>query len=284
MSETALITTIPAAPEVLSLRVPDSPLVAQAKNLVIRTDDDVITAKDLRGQLKTRIAFVMDDPTGPQFSINISGAHKLHKSLVAAAKVFTDPCNEAVGIIDTFIGRFDQEKRRLKELADQQAREEQEKERQKIMNAAQAKIDRAMKSTGKIETQIEEMQKIADDLLATDEARTLAARQLEILRLQLENKQDQAAAIQKTAEQAMDALPVASAETAGFTKTAGVRVKKEGEVINKMALIKAVAEGKIPDVILDINQGHINRLINMGIQFPVDAVTVRETAKYGGRG
>ena len=71
---------------------------------------------------------------------------------------------------------------------------------------------------------------------------------------------------------------------ADYTKTKGVKVKKTGEVIDKTALIKAVAEGKLPDVIFDINQGHINRLINMGIVFPADAVKVIEEAKYGGRG
>jgi hypothetical protein len=284
MSETAVATIIPTSPEVLSLKVPDSPLVAQAKALQIKTDDDVITAKDIRSQLKAREKFIMDDPTGPQFSINTKNAHSLHKSIVAAAKVFTDPINEAVQIIDTNIGRFDQEKRRLKEIADQQAREEQEKERLKVMNAAQAKIDRALAMAGKTEQQIIDMQAIVDNPESSETEVTLALRKIEILRLQLENKQDQAAAIQKTAEQAMDALPVASASYAGLTKTAGVKTKKVAEVTDKLALIKLVAEGKAPDIIFEVDQGALNKLVNMGISFPADIVKVREESKYGGRG
>jgi len=284
MIQTAIATVIPTSPEVLSLKVPDSPLVAQAKALKIKNDDDVLTAKDFRVQLKAREKFIMEDETGPQFGINIKNAHALHKSLHASAKFFTDPINEAIDILDKGIGYHEMEKRLAKEEADRLAREEQEKERQRIMDAAQAKIDRAMKSTGKIETQIEEMQKIVDDLLATDEARTLAARQIEVLRLKLENHQEKAEEIQKTAERAMYALPVARPASVDYTKTKGVKVKKTGEVIDKTALIKAVAEGKLPDVIFDINQGHINRLINMGIVFPADAVKVIEEAKYGGRG
>jgi Zn-dependent M16 (insulinase) family peptidase len=284
MPDQALTTTIPATPEVLSLRVPDSPLVAQAKALQIKTDDDVITAKDYRKQLKAREQFIMDDPTGPQFTINIKNAHTLHKSLVAASRVFTDPINQAIGLIDIGIGKFDQEKRRLKELAEQQAREEQEKDRQKIMNAAQAKIDRALAMAGKTEQQIIDMQAIADNPESSETEITLALRKIEILRLQLENKQEQAAAIQKTAEQSMDALPVASAETAGLSKIAGVKTKKIAEVVDKMALIKLVSEGKAPDIIFDLNQGALNKLVNMGISFPADIVKVKEESKYGGRG
>jgi hypothetical protein len=283
------LTIIPADPEILSTKVPVLTIFTEIEKLVNKdvgkcTDEDIEIAKGYRKECKERIFFVMEDEKGPQYSKHTKAAHALHKSLVASAKLFTDPAEKAINRIDTFIGRFDQEKRRLKEIADQQAREEQEKERLKVMNAAQSKIDRALAMAGKTEQQIIDMQAIVDNPESSETEVTLALRKIEILRLQLENKQDQAAAIQKTAEQAMDALPVASASCAGLTKTAGVRVKKEGEVINKMALIKAVSEGKIPDVVFDINQGHINRLINMGIQFPTEAVTIRETAKYGGRG
>ena len=291
MPEQAL-TIIPASPEVLSLKVPDSPLVAQAKALQIKTDGDVITAKDYRGQLKAREKFIMEDVTGPQFAVNIKNAHSLHKSLVAAAKVFTDPINDAIGIIDKGLGSFEMEKSRLKDESDRIAREEQDRERQKIMDAAQAKIDRAMKSTGKIETQIEAMQLIVDDLLASEEARTLAARQIEVLRLKLENNQDRAQEIQKTAERAMDALPVASPAAVNYERTKGVSVQKvvdasfyeiPGSEAKKL-LIKLVAEGKAPDVILDVNIGALTKLVRMGVVFPAEAVKVTDVASYRGRG
>ena len=278
------VTTLPIAPEVLSLRVPDSPLVAQAKALKIQTDDDVITAKELRGQLKARITFVMDDPAGPMFTANTNAAHKLHKSLVAAAAVFTVPCKDAIDIIDRGIGSHELKKRQEKEAADKKAAEDQAAERLKIMQAAQAKIDRAMKSTGKIETQIEEMQKIVDDLLATEDARTLAARQIEVLRLQLENKQEAAAQIQKTAEQAMDALPVASPASMDYVKTKGVRDTMSIEVLDKLALIKLVAEGKAPENILEIDEGKLKAVIKVGVKFPANVVKVTQSAVYGGRG
>jgi hypothetical protein len=285
MSETSVATIIPASPEVLSLKVPDSsPLVTQAKALQIKTDEDVITAKDIRTQLKAREKFIMDDPTGPQFTINIKNAHSLHKSLVASAKVFTDPINEAVGIIDRGLGNHELEKRRLKELADKQAKEDQEAAQKKIMDAATAKINKALASTGKIEQQIADMEEIVNGPDSSETEIELASRQIEVLRMKLDSHTEKAAQIQKTAEQAADALPVASPAAVDYTKTKGVKVKKIGEVINKTALIKAVADGKLPDVIFDINQGHINRLINMGIVFPSDAVKITEEAKYGGRG
>jgi hypothetical protein len=284
MPDQAVATIIPASPEVLSLRVPDSPLVAQAKALQIKTDEDVITAKDIRSQLKARITFVMDDPTGPKFTENISGAHKLHKSLVAAAKVFTDPCNDAIGIIDTNIGKFDQEKRRLKELADRQAKEDQQAAQKKIMDAATAKINKALASTGRIEQQIIDMQEIVNNPESSETEIELASRQIEVLRMKLDSHTEKASQIQKIAEQAADALPVASPAAVSFTKTTGVKTKKIGTVLDKMGLIKLIAEGKAPDGLVDINEGMLNKLINIGVTFPADIISVREESKYGGRG
>jgi hypothetical protein len=284
MGETAVATIIPARPEVLSLKVPDSPLVTQAKALQIKTDEDVTTAKDIRSQLKARITFVMDDPKGPQFTININSAHKLHKNLVAAAKVFTDPCNEAIRIIDTNMGKFDDEKLRLKELAEKQAKKDQEAAQKKIMDAATAKINKALASTGKIEQQITDMEEIVNNPDSSETEIELASRQIEVLRMKLDSHTEKAAQIQKTAEQAADALPVASPAAVDYTKTGGVKRKKSGEVLDKLALIKLVAEGKAPDVLFDLNQGALNKLINMGINFPVDIVKVNIESKYGGRG
>jgi vacuolar-type H+-ATPase subunit I/STV1 len=284
MSESLPATIIPTSPEVLSLKVPDSPLVAQAKAFVIKTDEDVLTAKDYRKQLKDREKFIMEDEAGPRYAINIKNAHALHKSLVASAKFFTDPINEAIGILDKVMGAHEKEKRRLKELADQKAREDQEKERVKVMNAAQAKIDRALAMAGKIEDQIIEMQKVLDNPEANESEIEIASRKIEILRLQLENKQNAAAEIQKTAEQVMEALPVAAPESVNYTKTSGVKVKKVAEVLNKLALIKLIAEEKAPINIVEIDLGVLNKLVNIGVAFPANIVKVKEEFKYGGRG
>lgn len=282
MSETTL-TTIPAA-AVLESKVPEFPLVEQAKKLPFTTHDEVAYAKEVREKLKIHRAFIMDDENGLQYGKHIAAAHKMHKSLCDSAKKFYIPIDEAVQIIDKGIGAFATEQKRLKELADQQAREEQEAAQKKIMDAATAKINKALASTGKIEQQIIDMQAIVDNADSSETEIELASRQIEVLRMKLDTHTEKAAQIQKTAEQAVDALPVASPASVSYQKTAGVKVKKIGEVINKTALIKAVAEGKIPDVVFDINQGHINRLINMGIVFPTDAVIVKKEAKYGGRG
>ena len=284
MSETAVATTIPASPEVLKSLVPDSPLVAQAKKFIIKTDDDVITAKDYRKQLKDREKFIMEDEAGPKYAINIKNAHALHKSLVASAKFFTDPINEAIGILDKGMGNHEMAKRQAKELADRQAREEQEAAQKKIMDAATAKINKALASTGKIEQQIIDMQAIVDNTDSSETEIELASRQIEVLRMKLDAHTEKAAQIQKTAEQAADALPVASPAAASYQKTAGVKVRKIAEVLDKLALIKLVAEGRAPENILEVDQGILNKLVNIGVTFPADIVRVKEEAKYGGRG
>ena len=53
-------------------------------------------------------------------------------------------------------------------------------------------------------------------------------------------------------------------------KTAGIarRVEKIPTVVNKLALIKAVAAGKVPPNVLDENPQVIKKLVNAGMEIP----------------
>jgi hypothetical protein len=46
------------------------------------------------------------------------------------------------------------------------------------------------------------------------------------------------------------------------------------QVVNAMALIKAVAEGNVPPSVIDFNMSNIKKLVNAGMKLP--GVTVTE--------
>ena len=207
-----------------------------------------------------------------------------HKSLCDSAKVFYIPIDEAVQIIDKGIGAFDLKQLVLKQEADRQAREEQEAAQKKIMDAATAKINKALASTGKIEQQIIDMQEIVNNPDSSETEIELASRQIEVLRMKLDSHTEKAAQIQKTAEQAADALPVASPAAVGYIKTKGVKDVFSIEVLDKLALIKLVAEGKAPENILEVDEGKLKKVIGVGVKFPANIVKVTQSAVYGGRG
>ena len=48
----------------------------------------------------------------------------------------------------------------------------------------------------------------------------------------------------------------------------GFRIEKRGEVINKMGIIKNVADGVLPEDLLEVNMTCLNKIVNAGIKNP----------------
>jgi hypothetical protein len=269
------LTIIPPPPEGLLTEV--DPLVAQVKSMIVQNKDDVLTLKQIYSNANLAIAGIKE-----KCAPLCTATDRAHSEAVALRDAPIKILNEVKAIANQKIAGYETEQKRLRDEADRLAREEQQAERQKVMNAAQAKITRAMGTASKIEDQIASLQVVVD--LSDSQTETeLAQRQIEILRLKLENQQDKAAAIQKAAEQAADALPIASAVAINYERVKGVKVTLIPEVTDKLALIKAVAEGRAPESIIDINLGMLKKLANMGIKFS-EGVRLTEDAKYTGRG
>ena len=270
------LTIIPAPPEGLLEEV--DPLVAQVKSIVASCNHDVVILKQVYANANKAIAGITEKCSKLCEATNLA-----HKEAVALRDAPIKILNEVKAIANSKIAGFETEQKRLRDEADRQAREEQAIERQKVIDAAQAKITRALASTGKIEQQITDMEIIVFDANSTPTEIELATRQIEILRLKLEGQQEKAAAIQKTAEQAADALPVVSAVAVAYERVKGVKTVWIPEVTDKMALIRAVAEGRAPESVVDVNMGMLKKLSNMGVRFN-EGVRLTEDAKYTGRG
>jgi hypothetical protein len=270
------LTIIPPPPEGLLTEV--DPLVAQVKSMIVQNKDDVLTLKQIYSNANLAIAGIKE-----KCAPLCTATDRAHSEAVALRDAPIKILNEVKAIANSKIAGYETEQKRLRDEADRLAREEQQAERQKVMDAAQAKITRAMGAASKIEDQIATMLAVAVHPDSTDTERELAQRQIEILRLKLENQQDKAAAIQKTAEQAADALPITSVVAINYERVKGVKVTLVPEVTDKLALIKAVAEGRAPESIIDINMGMLKKLANMGIKFN-EGVILKEESKYSGRG
>jgi hypothetical protein len=255
-----------------------NPLETQVSAMIVRSMADVATLKEIYSNANLAIAKITE-----QCRKSCDAAHLAHKEAVALRDNPIKDLNRIKVIANQKIAEFAIEQKRLMAEADRAACLTQEAERQKVMDAAQAKITRAMGTANKIEDQLATMLAVAVHPDSTDTERELAQRHIEILRLKLENQQDKAAAIQKTAEQAADALPIASAVAVNYERVKGVKTVWIPEVTDKMALIKAVAEGRAPESVVDINLGMLKKLANMGVKFN-EGVRLTEEAKYGGRG
>ena len=255
-----------------------SPLVAQVSSMIVRNKDDVTVLKQIYSNANLAIAGIKE-----KCQALCAATDKAHSEAVALRDAPIKILNEVKAIANQKIAGFETEQKRLRDEADRQAREEQTAERQKVINAAEAKIKLALASAGRIENQIAMMQAILDNVDGSEAEKAIASRQIEVFRLKLESQQDKAAAIHMAAEQAADALPVASAVAVNYERVKGVKTVWIPEVTDKMALIRAVAEGRAPESVIDINLGMLKKLSNMGVRFN-EGVRLTEDAKYTGRG
>jgi hypothetical protein len=263
-------TTAIARPE--DLQVEASPVVQNASSLVVTSRAESAGAMDVLREIKARRKKI--DET---FDEHISSAHKAHKALVAKKKTFTDELDQAERIIKGKIGNFELAERKRADEEERIRREEAEKDRLRLLGNAQGKITKAMGASAKIEEQIAALHVVIASPDSSELEAELAARQVEVLRLKLEGQQEKAIEAQRAAEIAVDAVLSVAPATTTYERTKGVRTEKVPEVRDKMALIRAVAAGKVPDAVLEVDLGKVKKLINMGVNIGVqEGVLVSE--------
>ena len=115
----------------------------------------------------------------------------------------------------------------------------------------------------------------------TDIERQKLETQLETQHALKENDQEK---VEEIAAQAAEPVFVAPRPVSHDTKVKGASSRFElvPTVVNKMALIKAVAAGTVPESVLDINMGQLKRYVNM-VKKPIPGVSSTETAVVSGR-
>lgn len=204
----------------------------------------------------------------------VEAAYATHKKSVAAKKEHLDPLEKAEKVIKGKIGGFMDECERQRQEEERIAREKAVKEQDRKLKAAKKRIEKLIAQGGDIQEQIARLRKEADDpeLEEVEEAAILA--QIEILEAEAEGNAEKVAAKKAEAVAPVYVPPVAAVTPRPKVKGLSTSVKKVGEVVDPMALIKAVAYGTIPEKVIKFDMAAINKLLNAGM--PLPGVSVKD--------
>ncbi len=203
----------------------------------------------------------------------VDAAHKAHKEAVAARKKHVEPLDAAERLIKGKIGGYLDyvEEERRKEAAREM--ETARKEREKALAAAGRRIDKLTEKGASIQKQVDVLSTELNDPELTDVEEEVMRARLEILEAQAEGNTE--AVEVKRAEVAETNVVPMPVPTSAPPKVKGMstRVKKVPTVVNPMALVKAVASGKIPEGVITFDMKAIEKLVNAGMTLP--GVSVR---------
>jgi len=212
---------------VVSPDVTDLELPSVQEAFVINTHDDLVKYKSLQDSYKTHIKNI-----ALRFDKTRKSAHKAWQDICALEKDFKEPFEKAIDQIEkngiTFLKKVQKEEEDAKKL-------EQANKAKEILDEARG-LDETQKNIDILKT-------IGEDSLAQK------------LEAELNNKkQDLSNALHSTLQQ--------TSETDLKDLAVGVKTRTtyKVEVTDKMALIKAIAEGKLSADLVDVNTSAIQEL------------------------
>lgn len=233
--------------------------------IVIQSQGDIETATDYIRTIKALAKKVKDT-----FDPICEATNKAHKEATAARKAHTDPLSAAEGLVKGKIGRYMDECDRKRLAEEEAARQVAVKEQERKLKAVKVQIDKLVAKGGNLQEQITRLEDEAKDPELTEVEEAAYAARIEILKAQVEGNAEKVA--EKTAAAVMPTYVPPIAHTAPAPKVKGLSstVKKIGTVTDPIALIKAVADGKmnIPVSVLTFDMKAINRLLNAGMNLP----------------
>lgn len=181
-----------------------------------------------------------------EFKPDIQSAHELHKSLLDRSKRLQAPFKEAQRIVDAEIKRDYLEQERIRREEERAAREKAEAERRAQEAQQQATVDELIEA-GDVD---------GAEALLQSEVVTAPTVPIET--------------VDKTVR-----------STAGSTT---VRKDINVTVVDKMAVVRAVATGQLPETLVDVNLGMAKRYAKAGGLTSMPGFRVVEDAIVSGRG
>lgn len=255
------------------------PVKAEAQDLVIKDDEGLEKAKDMIRDRNTLLKEI--DATFKPIKQKIDaaknealGQEKAHKGPVQESKeIITDK-------VSTYLTKKEAEAKRLAEEAAEKARKEHERK----LAALNKQIEKMANDAEDINAQIINLEKALEDSKDEDEATLLRSR-LQGLYAQRDKKvealEDKAARAEEVAT-APDPATVAPGKPTGAVKGLVKRTNYEVRVLNAMALVKAIADGRIPiTAIKTWDEKALENLHKAGVTIP--GVSVKAEAKYHAR-
>lgn len=124
----------------LSLRTTANSAVEAANNVIVKCDDDFISAGNARKALKYALKQITD-----YWAPKKDQAFQLHKSLVAAEKEMIAPLEKADKIIDQRMTEYRREQERIRQEAERERRRLEEEARRAAEEAARLAAEAAQK-------------------------------------------------------------------------------------------------------------------------------------------
>ncbi len=253
-----------------------SKIVQHAKVIMIidqsSLDAAVSWVKDYLKPRKAKAEEFFEKIVGPAF--------RAWKATTAARDEVLGPYEEARKVIDGKIIVYRTFERRKAEEEARKRQEEERKEAEKRTVAALKKIDRLMEKAAGLQGQVAELQEIISTPESTEEERMAAQAALALIQMKQETT---AAKIEEKAaemeESRFEPPPIVTAET---PKAQGMSAftKKKGEVVDPMALVKAIVNGTVPVAIIKSwDQKKIDDLLNMGITLPGVRVSEKDVVR-----
>lgn len=249
------------------------PKVKAATELIVKDSEGIALARNMVQDIR-RLKKEIEDTFDPI----IQKAYQAHKEAVAQKKRYIEPLDKAEAIIRQKITDCVTE-------IERRQREEAEKERRAREQALERERKRLDKLCEKAVSLYQELEIIENELkregLSEIEIAALEARRNAVLaRIQQSDEQiiEKQAAIQEKASEPVTAVLGPAVKLAGFS----IIEDKEVIIVNAMALIKSVAEGKTPVSIITFDMKAIKKLVTAGMTLPGVAVQTKKSLRVKG--
>lgn len=232
---------------------------AEVSNLVIASQSNLALANEHRRGIKELIKEVE-----ATFTPIKKKTHEAWKEAVAQEKKYLEPLQIAAKSLQSKMGQYmfkvEQERRAEEERLANEVRIE----REKAIAKASKKVSDLLEKCGDLNTQIDALQAQLEQT-ADDAELKIIRTKLDVLIAKKVAAEERASA-QVAAVEQIQASPVIT-PVIEKPKVAGMsfRTEKRGEVVNKIEIIRAVADSQLPYALLDVNMTVLNKLLNAGI-------------------
>jgi len=245
------------------------PALEQAKQMVVRTTEDIGVARGYIVSLRELRKQIEDT-----FNPIIQRAHQAHKEAVEQKKKYMAPLEKAESIIKDKISdalrEIERRNAEERERAQAAAMRKQEEESRRVLN----EIENLSREAEKIEKSIDRI----DEMLSSEKVSGAQAQKLcaekDTLLVRLDTTkasiQEKLGTINVTVQ-----VPLEEGKVEGVVSS----TQKDVEVINPLALVKAVAEGKVPISVIEFNMSAIRKLATAGVMLPGVVVTTKKSIK-----
>ena len=250
-----------------------SPALQEAQALIISSRDDYQAALECVKGVKVLIKQIEEHHKPIKKKLD-----EAKKTVLDQEKALLAPLQDAERLYKKKMGDYDDEEERKAQEAARKEQERLNRLAEKAMEKVNAKLDKLKEAGANIDKQIAELEAMLQDPETTDTEAAAVTAKINSLMV---SKGQAESGIQEAIEKVEElAAPAPMTVAYQQPKTEGMSSSKtmEVEVVNPMALVKAIASGTIPiGVVKAFDLVLLKKLVNAGLAIPgVKATPKRE--------